>query len=766
MKLNPKKCVFGVKSGKFLGFLVSERGIDANPDKVEAILSLPQPKSIKDVQRLTGRMAALTRFVRKSADRSIPFFNTLKQNGKFRWGETEERAFEKVKDHLRALPTIARSEEGDKLQLYVCASAQTVAAVLISEKDKVQQPIYFVSHILNPAEARYSLIEKVAYAVLIAARKPRPYFDAHTIQILTNFPLEKALQKMDTAGRLLRWAIELSEYDLEFHPRNAIKAQALADFVVEASYQEDETKAESWEVSVDGSAAQSGAGAGVVMTSPTGDKFEYAIRFTFAASNNEAEYEAAIAGVQLCLLADAKRIVMTTDSQLVANQFSGEYETKEPSMRRYQEKLKTLTAKLEAFDIKLVPRALNTAADSLAKLASSKAIELSRSVMIEIMHRRSTEEKGKEIMVITANKEWYDDIWAYKTTGVLPADIREAKKIKKDICWYVIYQGQLYKRAFSLPLLRCLTAYESARLIEEVHEGICGNHVGGKTLALICQRQGYYWPTMLEDAQSYVKKCEKCQLFAPVIRMPANDLMPILNPIPFAQWGMDIVGPFTTASGGRKFLIVAVDYFIKWIEADRFGIPTAIVFDHGCQFDCEPIRAFLADYRIKFAYASVCHPQSNGQAEAANKQILVALKKKLDEFKGKWADTVPEVLWGNRTTVKEATGESPFKLCFGSEAVIPAEVALPTFRIQHYEEQGNDSLLRHQLDFLPEVRLQAEIKSAAYKNRMSRAYNKRVKHRKLEIWEEVVAGSYRLMEMDGTPLKNSWNADTLRKFHV
>nr|XP_021860959.1 uncharacterized protein LOC110799981 [Spinacia oleracea] len=405
MKLNPKKCVFGVKSGKFLGFLVSERGIDANPDKVEAILSLPQPKSIKDVQRLTGRMAALTRFVSKSADRSIPFFNTLKQNGKLRWGETEERAFEKVKEHLRALPTIARPEEGDKLQLYVSASAQTVAAVLISEKDKIQQPIYFVSHILNPAEARYSLIEKVAYAVLISARKLRPYFDAHTIQILTNFPLEKALQKMDTAGRLLRWAIELSEYDLEFHPRNAIKAQALADFVVEASYQEEETKAESWKVSVDGSAAQSGAGAGVVMISPTGDKFEYAIRFTFAASNNEAEYEAAIAGVQLCLLADAKRIVMTTDSQFVANQFSGEYETKEPSMRRYQEKLKTLTAKLEAFDIELVPRALNTAADSLAKLASSKTIELSRSVMIEIMHRRSTEEKGKEIMVITANKE-------------------------------------------------------------------------------------------------------------------------------------------------------------------------------------------------------------------------------------------------------------------------------------------------------------------------------------------------------------------------
>ena len=101
------------------------------------------------------------------------------------------------------MPTIARPEEGDKLQLYVSASPQVVVAVLIIEKDKIQQPVYFVSHVLNPAETRYSLVEKLAYTVLIAARKLRPYFDAHTIEVLTNFSLEKALQKMDTAGRLL-----------------------------------------------------------------------------------------------------------------------------------------------------------------------------------------------------------------------------------------------------------------------------------------------------------------------------------------------------------------------------------------------------------------------------------------------------------------------------------------------------------------------------------------------------------------------------------
>ena len=173
------------------------------------------------------------------------------------------------------------------------------------------------------------------------------------------------------------------------------------------------------------------------------------------------------------------------------------------------------------------------------------------------------------------------------------------------------------------------------KIIEEIHEVICGNHIGGKALVLKALRAAFYWPTILTDAHAYVKKCDKCQLFAPMINQPTNDLQPILNLIPFAQWGIDIIGPFAPASGARKFLIVGINYFTKWIEAE----PTAkimanqvkefiwimgIIMDHGIQFDCGPIRDFLRPYNIKFAYSSVCHPQSNGQAEAANKQILNA----------------------------------------------------------------------------------------------------------------------------------------------
>ncbi|XP_021762924.1 uncharacterized protein LOC110727653 [Chenopodium quinoa] len=317
MKLNTEKCMFGVRSGKFLGFMVSKRGIDANPDKVNAVLQMKQPKTIRDIQRLTGRMAGLTRFISKSADKALPFS----------W-----------------------PKKGEVIQLYISASPKTVAAVLIVERKKQQKPIYFVSHVLNAPERKYPVIEKMALIVVVAARKLRPYFDAHPIEVLTNHPLEKSLHKMDTSGRLLAWAVELSEYEISYRPITSIKAQAMSDFIVETTYTDEEEELGTWRVSVDGSATATGAGAGIVITAPDGKMFEYAMKFKFKATNNEAEYEAAIAGMQLSIAAEAKRLVLTTDSQLVSSQYSGEYETREPAMVKYLEKMKQLAAQLQYFE--------------------------------------------------------------------------------------------------------------------------------------------------------------------------------------------------------------------------------------------------------------------------------------------------------------------------------------------------------------------------------------------------------------------------------
>ena len=474
------------------------------------------------------------------------------------------------------------------------------------------------------------------------------------------------------------------------------------------------------------------------MTSPEGEIFEYAIRSGFKALNNEAEYEAALAGLSLSIAPGAKKILMTTDSQPVSSQIEGAYEAREPAMQKYLSKLKSMTTGLHSFEVKLVPRTENMAADALSKLASLSVSDKKRNVMVETLGERSIDTPAPVVNTIVQSPEWYDGIVAYKLAGTLPEEKIAAKKLKRDSSWYCIFQGQMYKKGFSLSLLRCVTAYEATKIIEEIHEGVCGNHIGGKVLALKALRASFYWPSMLTEAQAYVKKFDKCQWFAPIINQPANDLH-----------GMDIIGPFTPASGGRKFLIVGIDYFTKWIEAERtakitanqvkkfiwqniitkYGIPMGIVMDHGVQFDCGPIRDFLRPYNIKFTYSSVCHPQRNRQAEAANKQILNALKKRLDELKGAWADMVPAVLWSNRTTEKEATGETPFRLAFGAEAVLPVEVGLPNWRILNYDPELNERLHKEELDLLPEVRLAAELKSVAYKDWISKAYNKRVRSR-------------------------------------
>ncbi|XP_021757954.1 uncharacterized protein LOC110722990 [Chenopodium quinoa] len=496
MKLNPEKCVFGVKSGKFLGFMVSERGIDANPDKVNAVLQMKQPKTIHDIQRLTGRMAGLTRFISKSADKALPFFMVLRKNKAFEWGKEQSDALEVVRNHLRSLPTIARPEKGEVMQLYISASPKTVAAVLIVERKKQQKPIYFVSHVLNAAERIYPVIEKMALTVVVAARKLRPYFDAHPIEVLTNHPLEKSLHKMDTSGRLLTWAVELSEYEISYRPRTSIKAQALSDFIVETTYTDEEEELGTWQVSLDGSAMATGAGAGVwagiVITAPDGKMFEYAMKLKFKATNNEAEYEAAIAGMQLSITAEAKQLVLTTDSQLVSSQYDGEYEAREPAMVKYLEKMKQLAAQLQYFEIKLVPRLKNAQADALARLASSSFDDLERTVMVEVLKQRSIDEMSAEVLCIDVGNQWYDKILAYLIHGAGPADKGELKRLRKDSVWFVMYQGQLYKRGFSLPLQRCITNFESARLLEELHEGSCGNHLGARALSREAMRRGYY----------------------------------------------------------------------------------------------------------------------------------------------------------------------------------------------------------------------------------------------------------------------------------
>jgi len=221
VKLNPMKCAFGVSFGKFLGFMVSQRGIEANPEKVKAVLEMEAPRITKQLQRLTGRIAALNRFISRSTDKCLPFFKILRKA--FKWSEECEEAFGKLKEYLTNPPLLSRPTEGEILYLYLAVSPLAVSSALVREDSGIQKPVYFTSKALHGAEERYPQIEKLAFALVISARRLRPYFQAHAIRVLTEYPMKKVLQKPDLSRRLVNWAMELGQFDIEFHPRTAIK---------------------------------------------------------------------------------------------------------------------------------------------------------------------------------------------------------------------------------------------------------------------------------------------------------------------------------------------------------------------------------------------------------------------------------------------------------------------------------------------------------------------------------------------------------------
>jgi len=279
MKINPTKCAFGVSSGKFLGFMVSQRGIEANPEKVSAVLGMQSPWTTKQMQQLTGRISALNRFISRSTDKCLPFFKILRKT--FEWSSECEEAFRKLKEYLTNPPLLSRPGEGEILYLYLAVSPLAVSSALVREDSGIQQPVYFTSKALHGAEERYPQIEKLAFALIISARRLRPYFQAHAIRVLTEYPLKKILQKTDLSGRLVNWSVELGKFDIEFHPRTSIKGQVLADFLLEFSNtpeSEELPKKETWVAYVDGSSANRKSGVGVTLASPDGESFRYAIK--------------------------------------------------------------------------------------------------------------------------------------------------------------------------------------------------------------------------------------------------------------------------------------------------------------------------------------------------------------------------------------------------------------------------------------------------------------------------------------------------------
>ncbi|GJS77333.1 reverse transcriptase domain-containing protein [Tanacetum coccineum] len=341
MKLNPKKCTFRMREGMFLGYKVNADRLKVCPDKVEAVLSLPSLKCLKDVQRLNGKLKS-----------------------DFQWTAKAETAFKQMKTSIAELPMLTAPKEKEELVIYLAAAKEAISAVLITEKDGKQMPIYFVSRALQGPEVNYTPMEKLILALVSARKRLKIYFQAHTIVVITEQPIKQMLSNPEVAGRLLKWRFELQEHEIHYRPRTSVKGQILADFIVErpeddppdTPMEDKEELLDPWILFTDGSSCISGSRAGLIITNPKGIEFTYALRFRFNATNNEAEYEALIAGLRIAEQMGVKNLQANVDSRLVANQVNGTYVAKEPGMIKYLEKVKNLASTFKEFSIKQVPR--------------------------------------------------------------------------------------------------------------------------------------------------------------------------------------------------------------------------------------------------------------------------------------------------------------------------------------------------------------------------------------------------------------------------
>jgi len=215
--------VFKVEAGKFMGFLLTECGIKVNLEKCVAIIAMRSPISVKRVQQLTGRMANLSRFVSTGGDKGHPYFQCLKRNSRFVWTRECKEAFLKLKEYLTNPPVLCKPQLSTPLHLYFAVTEREISSVLMQEQDQVQKPIYFVSKVLQGAEVRYQAIEKAVLTVVFSARRLHHYFQSFTVIVMTDLPIRKVLQKPDVTGRMVRWAVELSQFDVQYEPRGPIK---------------------------------------------------------------------------------------------------------------------------------------------------------------------------------------------------------------------------------------------------------------------------------------------------------------------------------------------------------------------------------------------------------------------------------------------------------------------------------------------------------------------------------------------------------------
>src|ERR1041385_3766939 len=494
IKLNPEKCVFRVPAGKLLGFMVSERGIEANPEKIAAIQNMKPPQKLRDVQKLTGCLAALSRFISRLGEKALPLYQLMKKSSNFKWTKEAQVAFEELKKQLSTRPVLAAPKEKDPLLLYIAATSQVVSVAIVVEREeegktqKIQRPVYFIFEVLTPSKQRYPHYQKLAMGIYPASQKLAHYFQDHSITVVSEAPLAEIMNNRYSTGRIEKWSLALLPLDLNYQAKKAIKSQALVDFLaewIEVQHPPQPTP-EHWTMFFDGSKMLQGAGAGVVLVSPSKDEMRYVLQIHFPAKNNEAEYDALLYDMRMAISLGVRRLMIFGDSDLVINQVMKEWDIRSPTITTYCVAVRKLEKKFDGLELHHIPRAQNQAADDLAKLGSARG-QIPPGIYLEHLHSPTFKEDpflqadpdmlpdknipNKEDIPAVVDMvfdveivppEWTLPILAYLQKQELPDDEIEAKQIVHKSKSYFVINGELYRNSITHVPQRCISGEEGS----------------------------------------------------------------------------------------------------------------------------------------------------------------------------------------------------------------------------------------------------------------------------------------------------------------
>ncbi|KAI5343708.1 hypothetical protein L3X38_011584 [Prunus dulcis] len=683
LKMNPKKCVFGVQAGNFLGFLVHQRGIEIDKNKAKSIMEALPPRNKKALQSLLGKINFLRRFISNSAGKIQPFSSLLKlkQEQTFKWEEQHQQAFQEIKDYLSNPPVLSPPKKGRPLKLYVSASEVSIGSLLVQDnKEGKEQAVYYLSRTLTEVERRYSAIERLCLALYFTAVKLRHYMLPHTIYIIAKTDLIKyMLTRPMLRGRIGKWTLALTEFTLRYVPQKAVKGQAVADFLADHPGEEiknmdslDIANANlltrvhvclnnpiysihltPWKLYFDGSKTDKASGAGVVLEEPLGVRHCYSFQLDFQCTNNRAEYEALIIGLEMLVELGVQSVEILGDSMLVLKQIAGEYKCLNPSLAVYLVAARNLLTEFREATWEHIPREENFAANELAQVASGiqmpedcvqRIIKIGRKSLPSVLAR------GMEIEVnsaLIAKDDWREPIMAYLQYPTLPSE----KRVRIMATNYLMWNEDLVRKSKDEVLLRCLGKTEYMKVMGETHEGICGAHQGERKMYWLIRRYGYFWPTMLKDCINYSKGYY------------------------FTKWVE--AKPIKTTTSQE------IITFIEEQIIQIFGIPESITTDRGSSFISRDMLDMAEAFKFKLLQSTPYYAQANGQAESSNKVIINIIRKMLEKNPKQWHEKLSETLWAYRTSKREATGMTPYALTYGHDAILPMEIAVQSLRISH-----------------------------------------------------------------------------------